>query len=57
MEEAGRSAKARKRPGIKKALQVLEGGDAQALVAAKRDRPAQALLDLTALLPSAQRQG
>ncbi len=39
------------------ALRVLEGADAQALLAAKRQRPAQALLELAALLASAQKQG
>jgi len=39
------------------ALRVLGGADGQALLAAKRERPAQALLELAALLASAQKQG
>ena len=53
VEEAGRSANDRKRPGIEEALRVLESGDERALVAAKLDRLSQALLDLEALLARA----
>ena len=56
-EEAGLSAKDLTRPGIQEALRVLERADAQALVARKLERLSQALLDLVALLASAQRQG
>ena len=57
VEEAGRSAKERKRPGLAEALRVLESADAQARVAAKRERLSQALLELASLLASAQKQG
>jgi DNA invertase Pin-like site-specific DNA recombinase len=57
LEEAGLSATDPKRPGIQEARRVLERADAQALVVAKRERLAQALLELVALLASAQKQG
>jgi DNA invertase Pin-like site-specific DNA recombinase len=47
----------RKRPGSAQPLRVLARAKGNALVAAKRDRPAQALLDLARLLASAQKQG
>jgi DNA invertase Pin-like site-specific DNA recombinase len=56
VEDAGRSAKDPKRPGIEEALRVLERADGMALVAAKRDTLSQALLDLAALLAAAQKQ-
>ncbi len=56
VEEAGRAAEDLQRPGIEEALRALERADAQALVAAKRERPSQALLDLACLLASAQQQ-
>ncbi len=57
VEDAGLSATDAKRPGIQEAVRVIERSDPQALVAHKRERAAQALLDLQALLASAQRQG
>jgi len=57
LEEVGLSAEEPKRPGIEEALRVLERADPQALVASKRERLAQALLELVALLGSAQKQG
>jgi DNA invertase Pin-like site-specific DNA recombinase len=57
VEDAGFSAKDRKRPGIEEALRVLETGDARALVAAKLERLSQALLDLATLVASARKQG
>ncbi len=57
MEDAGLWAEDLKRPGIEEALGILERADAQALVAAKRERLSPALLDLVALLASAQKQG
>ena len=42
---------------MQEALRVLEMGDAQALVARKRDSPARSLLDLACLLASAQKRG
>jgi DNA invertase Pin-like site-specific DNA recombinase len=57
VEDAGRSATEVNRPGVGEALRVLERGDEQALVAAKLDRLSQALLDLAALIASAQKHG
>lgn len=56
-EEAGFAAHERNRPGLEQALRLLERGAANALVAAKRVRPSQALGELAALLASAQRHG
>jgi len=53
VEDAGLSATDAKRPGIQEAVRVIERSDPQALVAHKRERAAQALLDLQALLASA----
>jgi DNA invertase Pin-like site-specific DNA recombinase len=57
VEEVGRSTEALQRPGIAEPLRLLEAGDKQALVAAKRDRLSRLLLDLASLLATAQRQG
>ena len=57
LQEAGLSATDPKRPGIQEAVRVLEHADAQALVASKQERLAQALLELVALLASAHKQG
>jgi DNA invertase Pin-like site-specific DNA recombinase len=57
VEDAGRSANDRKRPGIEEALRVLESADANALVAAKQDRLSHWMLDLASLIASAQKQG
>jgi DNA invertase Pin-like site-specific DNA recombinase len=56
-DEAGVAAGERNRPGLKQALRLLESGETNALVVAKRARLDQALLELAALLASAQRQG
>ena len=57
VEDAGFSAKDLKRPGIQEALRVLEEGDAKALVAAKLDRLSRSMIDFTALMATAQKQG
>src|SRR5712691_3075185 len=57
VEDAGRSANDRKRPGIEQALRMLETGDPKALVAAKQDRLSRSLLDLASLIATAQTQG
>jgi len=57
LEDARLSATDLERPGIEEARRVLEHADPQALVAHKRERPAQALLELVALLASARKQG
>jgi len=57
IEDAGFSAMDLKRPGIKAALEVLEAGDAKALVAAKLDRLSRSMIDFTALMATATKQG
>ena len=53
IEDAGWSAKDLRRPGIKTALEVLEAGDAKALVVAKLDRLSRSLLDFAGLMAQA----
>jgi DNA invertase Pin-like site-specific DNA recombinase len=57
IEDAGFSAKDLKRPGVQEALSVLESRDANALVVAKLDRLSRSMLDFTALMAKAQKQG
>jgi DNA invertase Pin-like site-specific DNA recombinase len=57
VEDAGHSAKDLRRPGIKAALEVLERGDARALVVAKLDRLSRSMLDFTVVMARAQKQG
>jgi DNA invertase Pin-like site-specific DNA recombinase len=57
VEDAGFSAKDLKRPGIQAALHALEQGDAKALVASKLDRLSRSMIDFTALMATAQKQG
>jgi DNA invertase Pin-like site-specific DNA recombinase len=57
VEDAGYSAKDLRRPGIKAALEALERGDARALVVAKLDRLSRSMLDFTAVMAQAQKQG
>ena len=57
IEDAGFSAKDLKRPGIQEALEVLEAGDAKALVVAKLDRLSRSMIDFTALMAKAPKQG
>ena len=46
-----------KRPGIQAALEALQAGDAKALVAAKLDRLSRSMIDFTAPMATAQKQG
>ena len=57
LEQADAGAAERRRPGLAEARQALEHRDGKALVAAKQDTLPQLLLDLAALLASAQTQG
>jgi DNA invertase Pin-like site-specific DNA recombinase len=57
IEDAGFSAKDLKRPGVRAALQELERGGADALVVAKLDRLSRSMLDFTAVMARAQKQG
>ncbi len=56
-DEAGLAAQERNAPGLEQALRLLESGEANALIAAKRERLDRALGELAALLASAQQQG
>src|SRR5436309_12983601 len=56
IEDAGYSAKDLRRPGIKRALEELERGRADALVVAKLDRLSRSMIDFTRLMRQAQRQ-
>ncbi len=57
VDEVDLAAKQRNAPGLEQALRLLESGEANALVAVKRERLDRALGELAALLASAQRQG
>jgi DNA invertase Pin-like site-specific DNA recombinase len=57
VEEAALAAHERNRPGVEQALRVLESGEANAFVAARRARLSRALDELAALLTCAQEQG
>lgn len=57
IEDAGYSAKDLKRPGVQEALETLQRGEAGALVVAKLDRLSRSMLDFTALMAKATKQG
>lgn len=57
VEDAGFSGRDLKRPGIRAALDALQDGQADALVAAKLDRLSRSLLDFAGLMATAQKQG
>ena len=57
IEDAGYSAKDLKRPGIQIALETLERHEANGLVAAKLDRLSRSMLDFTAIMAKASKQG
>jgi DNA invertase Pin-like site-specific DNA recombinase len=57
IEDAGYSAKDLRRPGVRAALEALERKRADALVVSKLDRLSRSMLDFTALMSQAQRQG
>ena len=57
IEDRGYSAKDLRRPGVREALRTLEAGEANALVVAKLDRLSRSMIDFTALMAKAQRQG
>jgi len=57
LADAALAVHERNRPGVEQALRVLERGEANALVAAKRERLTEALGELAALLASAQQRG
>jgi DNA invertase Pin-like site-specific DNA recombinase len=57
IEDAGYNAKDMKRPGVQIALDTLKRGDAGALVVAKLDRLSRSMLDFTAVMAKASKQG
>jgi len=57
VEDAGYSAKDLKRPGVQIALETLRNGEAGALVVAKLDRLSRSMLDFTAVMATASKQG
>lgn len=57
VEDSGFSARNLKRPGIQQALERLDGGEADALMASKLDRLSRSMLDFTALMDRASRRG
>lgn len=57
VEDIGCSAKDLRRPGIQTALDALRARQADALVVAKLDRLSRSMLDFTAVMAEAQKQG
>jgi DNA invertase Pin-like site-specific DNA recombinase len=57
IEDAGYSAKDMRRPGVQEALRALAARDASALVVGKLDRLSRSMIDFTALMAKAQKQG
>jgi DNA invertase Pin-like site-specific DNA recombinase len=57
VEDAGYSAKDLKRPGVRAALEQLERRRAHGLVVAKLDRLSRSMLDFTAVMAKAQKEG
>jgi DNA invertase Pin-like site-specific DNA recombinase len=56
IEDAGYSAKDLRRPGIRLALELLDAGEAGALVVAKLDRLSRSMLDFAGIMARAQKQ-
>jgi DNA invertase Pin-like site-specific DNA recombinase len=57
VEDGGYSGKNLRRPGIKRALEAVESGRADALVVAKWDRLSRSMLDFAGIMDRAQRKG
>src|SRR6266487_1209992 len=57
IEDAGYSAKDLRRPGVRAALEQLERKQADGLVVAKLDRLSRPMLDFTAVMAKAQKEG
>lgn len=55
--DPGVSAAARRRPGLRRALQLVRGGDADGLVVTRLDRLARSLLDFSHLMDESHRRG
>jgi DNA invertase Pin-like site-specific DNA recombinase len=57
IEDAGVSAKSLARPGLARAIELLERGEASVLVVTKLDRLSRSVIDFAALLAKANREG
>jgi DNA invertase Pin-like site-specific DNA recombinase len=57
IEDSGQSAKTLDRPGMRRALQMLERGQADTLCAVKLDRLSRSVVDFVSLLSLAEKQG
>lgn len=57
IEDAGYSARNLKRPGIARALELLDSHQADGLIVAKLDRLSRSMIDFTGLMDRAQRKG
>jgi len=57
IEDPGYSAKDLKRPGVQEAMRVLTAREADALVVAKLDRLSRSMIDFTAVMAKAQKEG
>jgi len=57
IEDAGISAKSLDRPGMARALEMLDGGAAGALIVAKLDRATRSTMDAAVLLERCSREG
>lgn len=57
IEDAGFSAKNLKRPGIQRALELLDAGEVDGLVVAKLDRLSRSMLDFTGLMARGSAKG
>lgn len=57
VEDGGFTARNLRRPGIQSALARLESGEAEGLIVAKLDRLSRSMLDFTAMMGLAQKQG
>jgi DNA invertase Pin-like site-specific DNA recombinase len=57
IEDAGASGKSLRRPGVRRALNALEAGDAEALVVAKLDRLSRSVIDFARTVERSQREG
>ena len=57
LSDDGHSAKSLERPGIQRALGMLESGEANVLAVSKLDRLSRSLLDFASLMERSQREG
>lgn len=57
IEDAGRSGKHTRRPGLELALDLLAAGEATGLIVSKMDRLSRSMLDFAQIMDEARRQG